>query len=234
MINRFIYHQRKLIRPSIVQIHNVRIRIGDHISENVKNFIYSGFYEGEELTILSKVIRPTDKILEVGTGLGLITVYCAQIIGSENIVTFEANPYLIEKAKENFDINGVNPEIRNAILSDSVSKVDFFIEEGFWSSSTTKRSDAAKIVQVKTANTKDILLELRPNFIIMDIEGGEKDLIYKIDFNSIEKLLIEIHPQIIGNTQATKIIAFLYKKGFELVFEISKGFVFYFIKSVEA
>jgi hypothetical protein len=67
----------------------------------------------------------------------------------------------------------------------------------------------------------------------MDIEGGEKELIYKINFDLIDKLLIEIHPHVIGNTQATKIIAYLFEKGFELDFSLSKGIVFYFTKSLE-
>ena len=183
-----------------------------------------------EIEILSQVLRSTDKVLEIGSGLGFLTIFCAKRIGSKNVVTYEANSHLIDKIRENFRLNNVNPDIQNAILDDANSETDFFIEDSFWSSSIIRRSNDAKAVKVKTKNINDILLDTHSNFIIMDIEGGEKELIYKINFDMVDKLLIEIHPQIIGNTQATKIIAYLFEKGFELDFTVSKDSVFYFIR----
>lgn len=233
IIKKIVFYKRRIFRPKVIKNYGVKIKVGKHISENITSFIYSGAYEGEEVAILSKVLKPTDKVLEIGAGLGFLTIFCAKQIGSKNIVAYEANPLLIEKIKENFSLNNVNPDIQNVILGDTESEVDFFVEDSFWSSSTIRRSDEAKVIKVKSININDILLDMRPNFIIMDIEGGEKELIYKINFNLIDKLLIEIHPHVIGNTQATKIIAYLFEKGFELDFALSKGIVFYFTKSLE-
>ncbi|MCD6298054.1 MAG: FkbM family methyltransferase [Deltaproteobacteria bacterium] len=233
IIKKIIYYKRRIFRPKVIKNYGVKINTGEHISKNIMNFIYWGAYEGEEVAILSKVLKPTDKVLEIGSGLGFLTIFCAKQIGSENVVAYEANPLLVDKIKENFSLNNVNPDIRNAVLDDIESEVDFFVEDSFWSSSTVRRSDEAKVIKVKTRDINDTLLDTQPNFIIMDIEGGEKELIYKINFDSIDKLLIEIHPHVIGNTQATSIIAYLFEKGFELDFALSKGNVFYFTKSLE-
>lgn len=232
-IRKIFYYKRKIFRPKVIKNYGVKINDGEHISKNIRSFIYSGAYEAEEFAILSKVLKQTDKVLEIGSGLGFLTVFCAKQIGSKNVVAYEANPLLIEKIKENFSLNNVNPDIQNAIPGDTESEVDFFVEDSFWSSSTVKRSDEAKVIKVKTRDINDILVNTQSNFIIIDIEGGEKELIYKINFDLIDKLLIEIHPHVIGNTQATKIIAYLFEKGFELDFVLSKGIVFYFTKSLE-
>lgn len=230
IIKRIVYYKRRIFRPKVIKNNGVKINAGEHISKNIMNFIYSGAYEGEEVAILMKALKSTDKVLEIGSGLGFLTVFCAKRIGSENVVAYEANPLLIDKIKENFSLNNVDLDIRNAILSDADSEIDLFIEDSFWSSSTVRRSDEAKVVRVKTKNINDILLDSRSNFLIIDIEGGEKQLIYKINFNLVDKLLIEIHPHVIGNNQSTKIIAYLFEKGFELDFAVSKGIVFYFTK----
>lgn len=230
LVKNMLLLKRIIFRPKIIENYGVKINDGDHISENIRRFIYSGGYESTEIKILSQVLYPTDKVLEIGSGLGFLTIFCAKRIGGKNIVTYEANSHLIDKIKENFSINNVNPNIQNGILGDANSETDFFIEDSFWSSSTIKRSNGAKVVKVKTKNINNVLLDTHSNFIIMDIEGGEKELIYKINFDMVDKLLIEIHPHVIGNTQATKIIAYLFKKGFELDFTVSKDNVFYFTK----
>ncbi len=237
-MNKYVAHlvknvlllKRIIFRPKTIENYGVKINDGNHISKNIRRFIYTGEYEDIEIEILSQVLRSTDKVLEIGSGLGFLTIFCAKRIGSKNVVTYEANSHLIDKIRENFRLNNVNPDIQNAILDDANSETDFFIEDSFWSSSIIRRSNDAKAVKVKTKNINDILLDTHSNFIIMDIEGGEKELIYKINFDMVDKLLIEIHPQIIGNTQATKIIAYLFEKGFELDFTVSKDSVFYFIR----
>lgn len=237
-MNKYVAHlvknvlllKRRIFRPKTIENYGVEINDGNHISKNIRRFIYSGEYEDVEIKILSQVLRSTDKVLEIGSGLGFLTIFCAKRIGSKNVVTYEANSHLIDKIKENFSLNNVNPNIQNAILGDANSETDFFIEDSFWSSSIIRRSTDAKVVKVKTKNINDVLLDTLSNFIIMDIEGGEKELIYKINFDMVNKLLIEIHPQVIGNTQATKIIAYLFKKGFELDFTVSNDSVFYFTK----
>jgi hypothetical protein len=108
--------------------------------------------------------------------------------------------------------------------------LDFYLEKNFWSSLTVKRSDDAKCVQVKSIDINEEINQVKPTFLIVDIEGGEKELIPMIDFknNNIQKIIIEIHPHVIGEYKASKIIEYLIVNGFSMNFKETKGIVFMF------
>lgn len=83
---------------------------------------------------------------------------------------------------------------------------------------------------MKTKDINEIIYEFQPNFLIIDIEGGEIKLAYQINWHRIKKLLIELHPHIIGNYQAIRIISHLNQQGFGMNFNISSGNVLCFTK----
>lgn len=118
--------KRRLLHPKIIKNHGVKLYDGNHISKNIKNFIYTESYEGEEIKILSGMLKETDRVLEIGAGLGFLTIFCAKRIGSSNVIAYEANPKLIEIILQNFELNEVNPKIYNYIVGNNNSEVDFF------------------------------------------------------------------------------------------------------------
>jgi hypothetical protein len=89
-----------------------------------------------------------------------------------------------------------------------------------------------------TVDTEDINHEIaihKPSLLIVDIEGGEKELIQKINFkeNTILKLLLELHPHIIGEEETNKIIKFLFESDFLLDTAKSGNYVYYFYRDVK-
>ena len=83
---------------------------------------------------------------------------------------------------------------------------------------------------MKTENINKMIRTEHINFIMMDIEGGELELAYKIDYAKIDHLLMEIHPHVIGSLESTKIIAHLFNEGFEIDFNLSRLAVLLFNK----
>ena len=67
---------------------------------------------------------------------------------------------------------------------------------------------------------------LVPNVLIVDIEGAEQF----IDFNSlpstINKVIMEIHPGVIGQAAAYEIVAALINRGFRVAREQNQTFAF--------
>mgnify|MGYP006435514619 FL=1 len=110
----------------------------------------------------------------------------------------------------------------------------FYIEKNFYSSSTIKRSDDVEKIAVKTENINEQIKKYRPNFLIVDIEGGEVDLIKKINFKAshISKLLIELHPHVIGDNDTNHIIKNIMDSGFLLDAKKSGELVFYFYRMI--
>jgi len=222
---------RKLLKVKKMQLHGVWIELThDNISPELKHFFYNGSYEGEEINILSKHLSNNDVVMEIGAGIGFLSTFCAKQLGSEKVFAYEANPFMIDKIKETYKLNSVSPTIKNTLLSNKEEDINFYLEKNFWSSSTVQRSKDAECVQVKSSDINNEIKKINPSFLIVDIEGGEKDLIPMIDFrnNIIKKIIIEIHPHVIGEKEASDLIAHIISQGFALNFKEIKGIVFMF------
>jgi tRNA A58 N-methylase Trm61 len=50
-------------------------------------------------------IRPTDRVLEIGTAAGAITMAVAAIVAPANVITYDANPAMVADARRNFTAN---------------------------------------------------------------------------------------------------------------------------------
>jgi len=222
---------RKLLKVKKMQLNGVWVELThDNISPELKDFFYNESYEGEEIGILSKHLSKDDVVMEIGAGIGFLSTFCAKQIGSDKVFAYEANPFMIDKIKETYKINNVSPTIKNTLLSNKEENINFYLEKNFWSSSTVQRSKDAECVQVKSTDINNEIEQIQPSFLIVDIEGGEKDLIPMIDFqkNNIKKIIIEIHPHVIGEKEASDLIAHIISKGFSLNFKETKGIVFMF------
>jgi FkbM family methyltransferase len=189
---------RRLRKPSVVRHAGVLLAVGDHLSPVVTRFIYGGDYEKSELKAIRKNLEPDDVVMEVGTGLGFISLQCARRIGEDRVHTFEANPDLEPHIRNNYRLNGLSPDLQICLLADRAGEADFFVEPDFWASSAQQTATSV-IRKVPTRSLDDEIRRIRPTFLILDIEGGEYDLIRGIDdFQTIKKVSIELHESVIG------------------------------------
>ncbi|XKH01361.1 FkbM family methyltransferase [Marinobacter nauticus] len=221
----------KLLDVENVNIHGVEINVKhQNISSELKRFFYNKSYEGEEVAILKKCLSKNDVVMEVGAGIGFLSTFCARYVGDDNVFAYEANPFMIDKIKETYSKNHVTPKLFNCILSNSAGSESFFLEDNFWSSSTIKRSSACIETKVKKLDINDEVRNNSPTLVIIDIEGGEKDLVPIIATRGsrINKLIIELHPHIIGDAECTKVIQQVIEKGFNINFSLSRSPVFLF------
>jgi len=222
-----LFAVRSAFRPKKISLHGVKLNIEhESIPPALRRFFYLGSYEGDEVDILKRVLRPSDVVMEVGAGIGFLSAYCADVVGSGKVYAYEANPNLINKIKQTYCLNNVQPEVSNVLLTDnSVGATTFYIEPSFWSSSTHRRSEAAEAIDVPNVDINQEINRVNPSFLIVDIEGGEAEFIEQINFNDnmIQTVIIELHPHVIGNEKCSQIVAFLIKAGFSIVFNLSKA-----------
>lgn len=209
------YIIRFLIYPRI-NIKGIIIPVDFRWSYSILKAMYKKQYEGVEINIIEKTIESQDKILEIGTGIGFISTFCAKIIGNDNILTYEANPTLDKQIQKLYILNNVKPKYKNSLVSEKTDYVDFYFDnKDFWSSSinTLNKRNAIKL---KSENINNIIHSFNPNYLIMDIEGYEQNLIPIIDFSSIYKIQVELHAKLIGQVVVDKLIALLKNEGFEI------------------
>lgn len=220
-----------LTHPDVVVIEGVKINIQhDQITDEVRRHFYTGSYEGDEIRVVKDLINKNDIVVEVGAGIGFVSAYVAMKIGSDRVYAFEANPFMIEKIQENYVLNNVAPHISNLFLAKEEGKRDFFIDKNFWSSSSIQRKERSTTrIEVETVDVNQVLNKINPTVLIMDIEGGEEELIPLINFkdSSINKIMIELHPGIIGKRNASVLLARMISDGFNLNFFYSRNNVLF-------
>ena len=85
-------YQCRVVRRRIISIEGIRIRLGRHISPRVERALTKGAYEREEMRLVEAVLEPDDIVVDIGAGLGLVSAYCAQRIGSERVFALRGRP----------------------------------------------------------------------------------------------------------------------------------------------
>jgi len=175
------------------------------------NYALRTDYESEELQLLGKFIDPTDKVLEVGAGIGFLSLYCLMKKGVSDYVVIEANPELLDIIRKNYQLNGLEigqVTLLNKVFQGTATSGDtsFFIARDFWSSSTEKRDCAGYYANIPGVTLEQVeqYITFRPNTLIMDIEGGEKNVPIDV-YTQFEKIFIELHPHIISSKKSLNI-----------------------------
>jgi len=199
-----------------------------YLSGKVKKEIYIGPYEKHEISILKRTLSHEDKVMEIGSGIGYVSTWCAKTLGLRRVVTYEANPNLIEIIKDTHRINAVDVELLNCILGKGHGTQSFYMENNFVSSSTIQRTSDAIKVQVRTCDLNAEVRRIKPTFLICDIEGGEYHIFESIQFETIRKICLEIHPHVIGNKKTTEVFRNIVHEGFICDFSLTSKNVYFF------
>jgi FkbM family methyltransferase len=172
-----------------------------------------------------------DSVLEIGGAIGFIGLICQKKLGIQKYASFEANPKTFEILKRNYELNGVAPRVWNMALANHDGHVDLEVGSDFWENSICYDSackDGVKTVRVP-AGTLETLLGLvgeKVNTLIIDIEGAEQFIDFRRIPEEISKIIIELHPGVMGQELMYNIVATLVGLGFRVAREENDTFVF--------
>jgi FkbM family methyltransferase len=210
VLKRVYYHS---VKPSVVNLEGIKVEVSPDFSEPIKQSLYGLRYEYWELQLLRLILEPTDVVMEIGTGLGLLSAYCARKIGSNRIFTYEGNPEQEPYIRRTYALNDVNPKLEVCLIGRESGTESFYVSKDFWDASTVVMQDARQItVPVKSVN--EVIQQHNPTFLIIDIEGGEYDLFQSIDLTNVKKVLIELHGRI-GQKKIASVKQKLLDAGFQ-------------------
>lgn len=198
------------------------------LNRDVREAIVRGHYEHAEFEILSTILTGSEKVLELGTCVGFLSTYAAKKCGSKNVISVEANPELIGLIENNYLLNGVSPRLISAIagLEDGL-EVPFYIHEIVYSSSLQPGKNVREIT-LKTVNVNRLIMEFRPDIIMMDIEGGEIDLLPDLELKGVEYIVVEFHPRRNSDDEIGKAINAMIAKGYHISMAHCKDSIFTF------
>ncbi|MEO8104037.1 MAG: FkbM family methyltransferase [Betaproteobacteria bacterium] len=186
----------------------------------------SNYYERREMQLTSDLVHPSDRVIEAGTAIGIVAMTAALIVGAENVLTFDANPDIIEDARQNFRRNGLSKiQSRNGVLKNRRKiaardeTVEFYIDEAFWASRLNASLTApgiVKSVQIPVCCLEDEIRTHAANVLICDIEGGETDLLMEAELSGIRLIIMETHYAVSGEAPTDAMMRKLVVEGFSL------------------
>ncbi len=209
--------------PHIAECHGVKVPDSPMMTPERANRINAARYEGQEIAGALAVIRPGDKVLEMGAGIGLVGAIAAKTGKPAKVLSFEANPDLIPHINALYKLNGLGKtiEVRNEVLisaPDAPETIPFHIRNSYLGSSlidTDKR--ATTKVEVPTASFEQVHRDFHPDVILMDIEGGELDFLRHASLEGVRAIVIEFHPEAYGKEGMRECKAVLERAGFAKV-----------------
>jgi FkbM family methyltransferase len=225
-IDKILYKIRRKIQPDTVVVKGIRVSASlDDVPSKIRRQLYKNNYENGELTLVREALREHDRVLEVGAGTGFISIACAKIVGPGNILSYEPNPAMRRVVEKNHQLNGLSANLRNRVLAVDKGEVRFFFSENVLSSSLIDRDHGGETL-IAADSIRDVVREYQPTAIVIDAEGAEVDLLRNCDLTGISKIVIEMHPHIVGQDEIEKLSAFLIGQGLMLEEQLGKRYLF--------
>lgn len=212
---------RRITRPNTITHMGITLCVDKQLlSKKEIRGLYKGKHEKAETLILRTIIEPTDRIVEIGAGFGMTGILCAQIVGHNNIVCFEANEELAPIIEKNSRLNNVALNVVFSPVTSHGKTCEFYRTSTFIGSGTTKTDATLTTQKRESVALHDILDQYHPNTLIVDIEGGESDLLLA-PIDGVEKIIVEIHPHKTSNASLNKMLASLMQQGFVQIHELT-------------
>jgi len=184
------------------------------INSFVAKDIIKGTYELAERVLIRAAIRPGDYVLEIGAGVGVVSLLCNRLAGVGNVTSYEANEELGPAIIENFALNNVTLKLRLKAVTVDGGPITFFRDENVVSSSLLERNSAAVRITVDSDPINLAIEQSRANVIVMDVEGAEIALLGAADLTSVREIIVEVHPHVVGKGATQAMIDELCGRGF--------------------
>ncbi|WP_376710552.1 FkbM family methyltransferase [Pseudochrobactrum lubricantis] len=200
-----------------VTLHGIKIPFApDEVSPVIWQAIISGRYEAKEAKWVFKAVKRGDRVLELGSGIGVITSLMATI-PDVRIWAFEANPSTAALAQRVLDTNTAG----NVLLTQGILAAGepadhrFYVRKDLWMSSMDKEQGPYEHeISLASANIDNFIAAHDINVLVMDIEGAERDLLQKADLSGIERIFLELHDHLYGLAGIRDITQALAEKGY--------------------
>ena len=184
----------------LYELNGVKLGVPKDIgSDHLRRKLESGGYESDEARAATRRVRPGQRVLEIGAGLGYVTTICAKKAGPENVLSVEANPKMLPVIRANLDRNGCSKvELMHAAVTGPIKDGEtapFYAGSSFWGGSLLPRDGwDLKGQEVPLLSISALLQAHRPHVVMMDIEGAEARMFSRKWPRFVQFLVMEIHP----------------------------------------
>lgn len=200
-------------RTGAIDLSGVRLSLPrDTVEPRIMRGIAAGSYEWQEVAVARHILKPDNRVLELGAGVGYVA--CASLTRQTPAAwkSVEANPALIPIIERNRELNGVDFNLEHA----AYGAFDGPMTLGLWAASLMDSDDSVSAVEVPGRDGAAAIAAYRPSLLIMDIEGAEYDILSRLDMSGIDRMLIEFHPAQVDAATHTAAFGRLIAEGYLL------------------
>lgn len=189
----------------------------------------SGRYENTEADAIQRHLRPGDRFLDLGAGLGYLCCLAAQVLGPEAVMGIEAGPQTAALARANLDRNGFAAAVvkPGAVMpAGQGGRVAFGQRPAFWASALAGPAGVpanATVVEVEALALDRLLAEHAPTVLSCDIEGAELAVLTGPFPPRLRLIVVEIHPALYGPAGTKRLFDALSAAGFAFCPEGARG-----------
>ena len=190
------------------------------IATSDKSAMFVALYEVAERMLVGRWLPADLPIVEFGGGLGVVS--CAanrKLTRREQHVVVEANPRIVGLLQQNRDLNNCRFQVVNKALAYGLESVKFTLQSNFLSGRIG--GDSPEVVAVPATSLKAVAdaSGFDQISVICDTEGAEALLVSE-ELDTLRQrvrfLLVEIHPEFLGNEGASQVVQTLESSGFTL------------------
>ncbi|MDT8856003.1 FkbM family methyltransferase [Paracoccaceae bacterium Fryx2] len=214
----------RLTGSKTVTLAGVRLHTdAGRVPRSLQSAIFKGRYELPERVLATRALRKGDRVLEIGTGLGFISLLCSRLAGPGQVVSYEANPALAPIIAANYALNGLDPRLVLKAVTTDGAPVTFFQNDNVVSSSLLDRDLGARRITVESDPINSVIDAHRPDVIVMDVEGAEIALLTEAHLAGVRAMVVEVHPHIVGQAAIDALLAHLAAQGFGVAQTLHKN-----------
>jgi FkbM family methyltransferase len=198
-------------------VHGIRLPISPaDVSPEIWSALSNGTYEAKEARWVLKCVRPHDRVLELGTGLGVVASLIAGIEGV-HVWAFEASPSSVQLARRVIEANNLdNVTLSQGILAAGPPReFVFYLRRDLWMSSLIEHQGPYdETLTITSTNIDHFVSQQQIDVIVMDIEGAERDLLVHAELPGVDRIFLELHDHLYGLAGVRDITRALAAKGF--------------------
>ena len=104
----WLFRLRRFFRAATLPLDGFSlVGYGSGLPKGLAHQIACGTYEAAERAAVKAIVRPGDRVVDIGACVGVVTLVAARIAGAGNVFAYEPNAGAAAIARRNFEANGL-------------------------------------------------------------------------------------------------------------------------------
>ena len=170
------------------------------LSFRMRSILFHQQYEFCEMTLCRQYIEPGDTVLEIGSGIGFLGLFCLKYLQVAQVVSVEPSPHTVELLKRNYILNGFTPNVIRAAAWSYDGETWLTPGRDFWGDRVINPGlSSGQRLSIPAVTLRTLFGRCGDAFtvLIVDIEGSESELDWRSIPQSVRLIILEIHPQLL-------------------------------------